>query len=385
MKEKFTIEGIHYESGKNVIIRVDEGFIVSIDEAADVKGNNKHYIAPGLIDNQINGYAGVDFSGDDLSSVSFKDAVQSVWNEGVTAFLPTLLTNSHENLIKNFATIAEVLNNDTFLGESVPGLHLEGPYISAEEGFRGCHPLRHIRRPSWNEFMTYQEAAGGRIIQITLAPEAEGAIQFIKLCIREGVTVAIGHTNANAYQISQAVDAGASISTHLGNGCANFIHRHLNPIWPQLADDRLKSSVIADGLHLTPQEIRVFFKTKGQDNLILASDVVYLAGMKPGRYTFLESEVELTKDGMLLNTELNCLAGASFPLIRGVGNIIEFTGCSLATAVNMASRNVSDIYRLKDRGSLTPSSRADIILFELKDNQLELNKTFVKGKLVFSL
>lgn len=383
MNEYFVIEGIHFETGKNVKIRISEGLIESVEEVAPGGKNMNIYIAPGLIDNQINGYAGVDFSGNELSQANIRHATEQILSEGVTSFLPTLATNSHQNLIKNFSILAETLDNDPGLALSIPGFHLEGPYISAEDGYRGCHPLQHIRKPSRTEFLEYQKAAKGRIIQVTLAPETEGALEFIKFCVQEGIVVAIGHSNASAEQIYQAVDAGARLSTHLGNGCANVIPRHLNPIWPQLSNDKLTPSIIADGQHLLPEEIRVFFKTKGAENIIITSDVVYLAGMKPGRYTFLEGEVILTEAGMLVNPGSNTLAGASFPIRIGVGNVIKFTGCSLATAINMASRNVAAIYKLNDRGELVSGKRADVILFELSDNRLKIIRTYVKGNLVY--
>jgi len=379
-----TIEGIHYETGKPVRIDIVDGLIRSINELSGSVNNDKNLlVAPGLIDNQINGFAGVDFSGNNLSADGMIEATQAIWREGVTTFLPTLITNSNENLLKNLIILEEARSSNESLGESIPGFHLEGPYISPDEGYRGCHPVKHIRKPSREEFLRYQQAAGGKIIQITLAPEIEGAMEFIRLCANDGIVVAIGHTNASADQIGQAVENGARLSTHLGNGCANFIHRHKNPIWPQLANDRLTPSVIADGQHLLPEEIRVFYKVKGPGNIILTSDVIYLAGMAPGKYTFLESEVILTEDGMLLNPELNCLAGASFPLKKGVENIMNFTGCSFANAIKMASENVAEVYRLHDRGTLLPGKRADIIMFERTDNQLKVIKTFLKGKLVY--
>lgn len=378
------IEGIHYESGKLVRIEIVDGLIGSINEIPVSKDENVNlFVAPGLIDNQINGYAGVDFSGDNLTTADVIAAVQAIWKEGITTFLPTLLTNSHEKLIKNLKILDEIIRKDDGLRKSIPGLHLEGPYISPEEGFRGCHPVQHIRKPSPEEFLSYQDAAGGRILQITLAPEIEGAMELIRLCTLDGIVVALGHTNASASQIMQAVDNGARLSTHLGNGCANFIHRHKNPIWPQLANDRLIPSIIADGLHLLPEEIKVFYKVKGPDNIILTSDVIYLAGMAPGKYTFLESEVILTEEGMLLNPELNCLAGASFSLKKGVENIMSFTGCSFTNAINMASRNVARVYSLNDRGTLAPGNRADIILFERVNNMIGIKETWLSGKPVF--
>ena len=378
------VSGIHYATGQPVKIGIRDGRIVSIFETAGSGKDLKDlFIAPGLIDNQINGYANIDFSGNNLSAGGVIEAAKAINRDGVTTFLPTLITGSHEHLIRNFAILHEALTKDERLAGSVPGFHLEGPYISPDEGYRGCHPVQHIRKPSWEEFSLYQKAAGGRIIQVTLAPELQGATEFIRLCKLHGITVAMGHTNSTAEDIDRAVVAGVSISTHLGNGCANFIHRHNNPIWPQLANELLISTIIADGFHLIPEELKVFYKVKGPDKLILTSDVIYLAGMAPGKYTFLESEVMLTKEGMLKNLAMNCLAGASFPLKTGVGNMMKFTGCSLKDAVNMASGNVARIYGLTDRGSLTVGNRADLILFEMDGDQLKIRKTYLNGELIF--
>ena len=377
------IEGIHYATGRPVRLTVRDGMIAGIAENRDeMKTGRDIYIAPGLIDNQINGYANVDFSGNDLSVSGFIHAAKQIWKSGVTTFLPTLITNSHENLIRNFGILRQALEENTIFEGSVPGFHLEGPYISPDEGFRGCHPVQHIRKPSLAEFRNYQEAAGGGIIHVTLAPELEGAQEFIRYCTAEGIITAMGHTNSNAAEIHTASECGVQLSTHLGNGCANMIHRHNNPIWPQLADERLIPTIIADGFHLLPEELRVFLKVKGPEKLILTSDVMYLAGMSPGKYMFMESEVLLTEEGMLRNTALNCLAGASFPLSTGVGNMIKFTGCSLEDAIAMASGNAARIYGMDDRGSLATGRRADIILFKIDDG-IKIVKTYLKGRLVF--
>ena len=383
-ENQFNIAGIHYASGRPVILNIKDGLIGNIREIDNHdKEARKLLIAPGLIDNQINGYANIDFSGSDLSAGGVIDAAKAIWKDGVTSFLPTLITGSHESLIKNFRILHEALSRDERLALSVPGFHLEGPYISPDEGYRGCHPVQYIRKPSWDEFTKYQEAAGGKIIQVTLAPELEGALDFISLCTLNRIVTSIGHTNSTTEDIGKAVESGARLSTHLGNGCANYIHRHNNPIWPQLANDLLTPTIIADGFHLLPDEYKVFLKVKGPGNIILTSDVIYLAGMAPGKYTFLESEVVLTEEGMLKNTALNCLAGASFPLRTGVGNMMKFTGCSLEEAIDMASGNVARTYGLDDRGSLSTGKRADLILFERDGDQIKIRKTYLNGQLVF--
>jgi N-acetylglucosamine-6-phosphate deacetylase len=382
-KIQSSVTGIHYITGQPIRVEITDGMISGIAETGPPEaGTMNLFLAPGLIDNQINGYAGVDFSGSDLTAEKVLTAANAIWKDGVTSFLPTVITGSHERLINNFRILNEALHSDKRLAGSVPGFHLEGPYISPDEGYRGCHPVQYIRKPSPDEFEAFQKAAGGKIIQVTLAPESEGALDFIKLCREAGIVIAIGHTKSTASEIEAAAECGARLSTHLGNGCANFIHRHYNPIWPQLANERLIPTIIADGFHLLPEELKVFLKVKGQDNLILTSDVVYLAGMAPGKYTFLESEVELTADGMLRNLEMNCLAGASFPLKTGVGNIMKFTGCSLENAINMASGNVARIYGLGDRGTLSPGKRADLILFERDRQVIKIIKTWLNGELV---
>jgi N-acetylglucosamine-6-phosphate deacetylase len=378
------INGFHYATGKPVTIEIRDGLIYSISEVENRIGAGKNlFIAPGLIDNQINGYAGIDFTGGSLTSDDVIKAAKAILKEGVTTFFPTLITSGHRRLAGNLNTLNKALEQDESLGFSVPGFHLEGPYISPEDGFRGCHPKEHIRKPSIEEFRELQAASGNNIIQVTLAPEIEGAMDLIKYCVSAGVTVAMGHTDATAAQIRIATDNGVRLSTHLGNGCANMIHRHNNPIWQQLADDRLTTSVIADGLHLLREELTVIYKVKGAGNMILTSDIVYLAGMAPEKYSYLGTEVLLTESGMLMDVRNNCLAGASFPLKKGVETMMSFTGCTLNEAINMASGNVARIYNLSDRGTIEEGKRADLILFEMDGNTINIRKTYLNGELVF--
>ncbi|MDD4108359.1 MAG: amidohydrolase family protein, partial [Prolixibacteraceae bacterium] len=290
---------------KNATIIVKEGIIDSISEGdadvpgaveIDAKGN---FVGPGLIDIQINGYNSVSFSlegaedspaaGADLSVEDVRKVTEGLWKEGVTTYLPTLTTNSQELLTKNFSIIARTMA-DPSLSLSMPGFHLEGPYISPVEGFRGAHPFEHVRKPDWNEFLEIYESSGKKISIITVAPEIEGMYDFIEKCKDLGIVVSLGHHNGSPEQIKQAIDHGASLATHLGNGCAANINRHVNPIWPQLADDRLKISFIADGFHLPPEVLRVFYKTKGVDNIVITSDITSYAGMPAGTYKIKSGE-----------------------------------------------------------------------------------------------
>jgi len=379
MAETWAVHGLHYETGKPVLIEIENGIIRNISDVHSQGVSGKDlYVAPGLIDNQVNGYHGVDFADERLSIDRIKRAAEALWKDGVTTFVPTLITGSHDDLIRNFKVLAQA-REDAFFNGSIPGFHLEGPYLSPEPGYYGCHPAQHLRKPSWREFMEYQEAAGGKIIEVTIAPELDGAIEFIRSCSENGIVTAIGHTNATAEQIDLAVENGARLSTHLGNGCANLINRHRNPLWPQLANDRLTPSLIADGHHLPPELIKVFYKIKGPENLILTSDVNHLIGMPPGDYMYLGNKVILTDEGLVMNPELNCLAGASLPLLKGIENMMNSTGCSLGVAVNLAGRNVARVLEMDDRGSLSEGKRADLILLEKNENRLQIKKSYLRG------
>ncbi|HKI44149.1 MAG TPA: N-acetylglucosamine-6-phosphate deacetylase [Balneolales bacterium] len=347
------------------------------DEDADIP-----YIAPGLIDNQVNGYKGIDFTEPGLSVEQVRQATTELWEEGITTYLPTLITSRPSDLIQNLKVLARAMQDPPIKG-SIAGIHLEGPYISPEDGYRGVHSKKWTKLPNWDEFTDYRKAALNNIRQVTLAPELDGAIDFIRKARSEGIVVALGHHNAPASTISKAIDAGATISTHLGNGCANTIHRHYNPLWPQLADDRLKASIIADGFHLTIPEMQVFYKAKGEKNLILVSDITKIGGLQPGKYLWHDMEVVLEESGLLKYPAQNVLAGSSMTLRRGIENMLRHTECSLSDAITMSTCNPAQLNGFEDRGSLETGKRADIILFDYDGRDLLIRKSIVSGDVVY--
>jgi len=381
------IEGLLYLNKKPVSVEIKDGKIVSVQQIAKLS-NESHpvYIAPGLIDNQVNGFAGVSFclAGGELNKEGIQKVTSELWKKGVTTYFPTLTTNSQEVLFKNFATLAKS-KNDEALNGSIAGYHLEGPYISPEDGYRGAHPLKFVRKPDWKEFMELYEASGRNILTVTIAPELDGAMEFIRKCTTMGITVAIGHHNASKAIVDQAVLNGARIATHLGNGCANMINRHNNPLWSQLANNQLMASIICDGFHLRDEEIAVFYKVKGPEKTIITSDVTSFATLPPGEYKNEDGEtIELTKEGMLRYPAQNVLYGSASPISIGVIHIMNVTGCTLGDAIQMASTNPAKLYGLTDRGTIAPGKRADLILFELSDSELVIKKTYVNGKLVYN-
>ena len=380
------IEGLLYLNKKPVSVEINEGKIISVQQIEKLSDESHPlYIAPGLIDNQVNGFAGVSFcfSGIELSNVDILKVTSELWKKGVTTYFPTLTTNSQEVLLRNFSILAKS-KDDGALHGSIAGYHLEGPYISPEDGYRGAHPLKFVRQPDWKEFMELYEASGRNILTVTIAPELDGAMEFIRKCTALGITVAIGHHNAPKAIVDEAVLNGAKISTHLGNGCANMINRHANPLWPQLANNQLMASIICDGFHLRDEEIAVFFKVKGMEKTIITSDVTSFATLPPGEYKNEEGEViELTPEGMLRYPAQNVLYGSASPISTGVIHVMNVTGCSLGEAIQMASTNPAKLYGLTDRGTIVPGKRADLILFEINDSGLAIKKTYVNGILVY--
>lgn len=375
------IRGILYSDGIPVSIYVDdEGIITAVEPIRDTRDQPDYYISPGLIDLQINGYMGIDFTDTTITQEDMREVTRALWSTGVTQYLPTVITNSDEVLQGCFRKLGKYVR-DPLIAASIPGFHLEGPYISPVKGFRGAHLEKYIRPADPEEFDTYMRLSGDNIRLVTVAPEFEGNLPFIDHATEAGAIVSLGHHNADAQLVDRAVEAGAKLSTHLGNGCANKINRHHNPLWPQLSNDSLNISIIADGFHLTREEVRTFYKVKGDEKTILISDALDLAGLPPGIYTRGEREIELTPNVVKFPAE-NVLAGAATPISRCVVQMMEFTGCSLKSAIQMASRNPARLLDLQT-GELRPGKRADLILFNLTDGDMKVMETFVAGKQVF--
>jgi len=386
---------------KNGTVVIRDGIIEAVtDGDPEVKGAIEldakgQYIAPGLIDIQVNGYNSVSFclegaentlaGNGELTVSDVRKVTEGLWKEGVTTYFPTLTTNGQDLLLKNFGILAKAMNDPSLLG-SIPGFHLEGPYISAIDGYRGAHPLEFVRKPDWKEFLEIYKASGEKILLITVAPEIEGAFEFIRKCRELGIVVSLGHHNGTAGQIKQAIDYGAGLATHLGNGCANMMNRHHNPIWPQLADDRLMISFIADGFHLPPEILQVFYKTKSAENIIITSDITSYAGLPAGTYKIKNGQtIEKTVEGNLrFSGQGGGLYGSATPLHKGVAHIMKVTGCGLVNAIQMTTLNPAHVHHLNDRGVLEPGKRADLILFTIGNDQILIQKTIVAGKEVYS-
>jgi N-acetylglucosamine-6-phosphate deacetylase len=356
-----TISGRDPATGHRIRVLIEDDRIASIEpcEAHDAVEENV-WLSHGLIDLQVNGYRGYDFNADTLTVAAVVDLTREILRTGVTSYAPTLITGPAERSLYILGVIARARASDPVVAACIPWVHMEGPSISPLDGYRGAHPLSDVREPSLREFDAWQKASGDLVGMVTLSPHWPGTSAYIAALVRRGVHVAIGHTHATADQIRSAVDAGATLSTHLGNAVPSRIERHPNSIWSQLAEGRLSASFIADGFHLPEEVLRVMLKVKGFERSILVSDSVALAGMPAGRYTSaIGDEVELSSNGLLSQCGSGLLAGSVIPLIDCVGECMRMTNCSLSAALRMATQTPAHLAGIE--GTLKVGARADVL------------------------
>ena len=371
---------ISIQDGRIVLIEKDDDAKLSLSA---IKATPLPYISAGLIDLQVNGYAGLDLNSGELTPETVSALCRKLCRLGVTSWLPTLITASKSSIISALQAIAEARRTDWLAEQMITGVHVEGPSISPLEGPRGAHPLQHVRAPSLVEFDEWQKASGNLVTLVTIAPEQTGAIDYIRALSAQNITVSIGHSAASPDDIHQAVDAGASMSTHLGNGVAATMPRHPNLIWAQLANDKLSAGFIADGWHLSPDTFKAMLRARGFERSFLVSDSVALAGMPAGRYEqAIGGTVEVSENGRIGVADTPYLAGAGLPLASNVPIAMQMANLSLAEALQLATSNPGHF--INGRGKLQIGERADLIsfIYEPQMKQLDIQAVWVAGKRV---
>ena len=348
-------------TGKGIAVTVAGGLISDITFTEQGEGR---WLSAGLVDLQVNGYAGHDLNGLTLDVATVRALCRALLKVGVTSFLPTLVTAPEARLIAALRTIDDACTQHADVASMVAGIHVEGPHIASEDGPRGAHSAADVRAPSVAEFDRWQLAAGGRVKLVTLSPHWPEAPAYISHLVKAGVVVSLGHTSADAAQITAAVDAGATLSTHLGNGSHATMNRRHNHLWPQLADDRLTAMFIADGHHLTPAQLKVMLRAKGLDRSLVVSDAVTLGGLPAGKYqTPIGGKVELRGDGFLAIDDGtgNYLAGAALPLIAAIPVLVNQVGLSLGETVALMTSAPGRF--VGGRGVLAIGQPADLMSF----------------------
>lgn len=378
-----TCSGIDATTGSGTEITFN-GNIESVRPAA---ARPTAWIAPGWVDIQVNGFAGVDYNSPATPHEEIARSVHVQYSAGVTRFYPTVITGSPDDMLgalKNLARAKDTLAE----GVAMDGFHVEGPHISPDEGPRGAHPKRCVRPPDIDEFRRWQEATDGRVRLVTIAPEWPQAPRYIEAVVAQNVVVSIGHTAAEARHIADAVSAGATMSTHLGNGAHGVMRRHPNYIWEQLAEDRLRASFIVDGIHLPGSFLKVALRAKGVERAVLVTDASSPAGCAPGRYRLGKQDVDLTADNRVVLAGQDRLAGSALKMDRGVENLMRLGELSLADAVRLATVNAARAGKVpgRERG-LEAGDRADFVLFDFDaaTKSIKVLATYVGGRRVWSL
>ncbi len=328
------------------------------------------WITPGLFDLQVNGIAGTSFTDPDVQAAALAAADQRIRSHGVSRYCPTVITRDAKTTI----AIVERLGGAMAAG-AMPaawGIHLEGPYISSEDGYRGVHRREYARDPDWREFRLFQEASGGRVRIVTVAPERPGSEEFIRQAAGSGLVVSLGHTNAAPADVERAVRAGARMSTHLFNGCARLIDRHVNPIYSQLAADELFACFIADGHHIPPSALRVGLRTKGPDRSILVSDIAHLSGLPDGAHEMEGNQVEV-RDGGIWVKGSYLLSGAARTLEQDVELLARGGEPGIERALLMASAAPSAAVGERAWAELLPGRRGPMAVFSWDGATLALS------------
>jgi N-acetylglucosamine-6-phosphate deacetylase len=364
---------------------VEVEFNGSITRVAASPGETGLWLAPGFIDIQVNGYAAVDYN---LPTSSHEEIARSLRVQfacGVTRLYPTVITGSPERMagsLANLARAAEAIPE----GPAIDGFHVEGPFISPDDGPRGAHQRQWVRKPDIDEYRRWQDSARGRIRLVTVSPEWAETPHFIETVVADGVVASIGHTKATPEQLADAIAAGATLSTHLGNGAHAVMRRHPNYIWDQLAEDRLMADFIVDGIHLPAAFLKVALRAKGIERSVLVTDASTPAGAAPGRYVLGEQEVEHTPDRKVVLVGTEKLAGSALLMHEGVENLMKLAGLSLADAVRMATVNAAVAGKVPARSKgLAVGERADFVQFRFDPDRKKIGivATWVDGKQVY--
>jgi N-acetylglucosamine-6-phosphate deacetylase len=370
------IEGIDIYSEEPKKITIENGVIADIQS---IEANSCHrHLSRGFFDMQINGYNGIDYSSNTLDIQKIQSLTKMLGASGTTKHVPTIITNSKELICKNLRTILDATISDSNIYHAIPAIHVEGPFISKEDGPRGAHDISFIRDPSIEELDAWQEASGNLLKLITIAPEAKNALEFTKEAVSRGIRIAIGHANPSDEQIDALIEAGATLSTHLGNGSHALLPRLKNHIWKQVADDRLTAGIISDGFHVPQSVLKTFLRTKGIENIILVSDATLLGGKEPGQYRWGNIDVEVFRDGHLGLLGTAFLAGAGHLLDWDIKVFMDATGLPLNQVIPAVTINPAKALGVSfQSGDFQIGEPANLIAFSVENNRLHVTNAWM--------
>jgi N-acetylglucosamine-6-phosphate deacetylase len=293
-----------------------------------------------LFDLQVNGYAGIDFQRLELSATQITQATKALVRDGTTRILATLITDRVERLVQKLERFEEL--SDENAKSVIVGYHVEGPFLNPADGFRGAHNPNDMVAPDVALVERLLKASQGKLRLLTLAPELPGSIEVIRFAVARGVRIAIGHSNASHADIDAAIEAGATLCTHLGNGVPNMLPRHNNVIQRLLARDELIAVFIPDGIHLPADTLKNFCRAKPADKILFTTDCMAAAGAPPGQYTLGEHSLFVASDGVVRSASSDSFAGSSLTMSVAVKNAQRYLGISAQEAQVACGSRVAD-------------------------------------------
>lgn len=352
-----------FENGK--IAKIGEG-----EYKGDAKDCNGLTAMPGFIDIHIHGSAGIDFM--DAEAKDYKIIADSLYKEGVTTFLATTLTSDKESLAKVCKTVKDVKKEIPSLG----GIHFEGPYIN--EKHKGAQNAEFIRNPNIEEFDELQELSGNNVRYITLAPEKEGAMEFIEHIHKEGVTVSAGHSDATFDDVKEAIARGLTNTTHTHNAMSGHHHRKPGIVTAAFYFDELFTEFICDKIHVCPNVLMTSYKIIGPERFIMITDALKVKNSSIEKFQLFGLDC-IKKDGAAYLTT-GPLAGSLLTMDQGLRNMKEITGASLVDLAKITSRNAAKAIHFADRGVIEEGKLADIVIL---DDSLHVKETYKEGKKVY--
>jgi len=374
------ISAINVLNNQAIEITLDKGLISGVSKTDPKPG--MPYVCPGgMIDTQVNGYLGLDYSDPNFNYESVYNICNALAKTGTLQHFATIVTRPHKTILRNIDYIMEARRSSATVRNALTGIHIEGNYISEKDGPRGAHDRKYVRKASIGELDQYLKHSDGLLKCITVGAEVEGILELIRYAVSCGIVVALGHTGATRAQIEAAVEAGARVATHLGNGNYQAIDRFDNPLWPLIRNERVTASVIADLCHVTPELLWIISRCKDSSKIVLVSDLAPCAGLPMGKLKWGKMKVEIVADGSVRLAGTPYLAGAGSSLFKDVFNFAKVAGMDMQTAFRLATENPVNTYYLDSaRLQLGVGQSADFILFDAQGN---LGSVYMQGTRLF--
>jgi N-acetylglucosamine-6-phosphate deacetylase len=343
----------------------DAAQITSLQPASSTAEAALPWLAPALVDLQVNGFAGVDFQQNDLDATALLEATRSLQQAGCGRFFLTLITDDWQQLLHRLQQLHTLRHSLPELAAAIAGWHIEGPFLSTEPGYCGAHDPAYMPDPTTAHIRELRAAAGADPLLLTIAPERDGAIPAIQLAVELGCRVSLGHTNASTELLELAGRAGASGFTHLGNACPQLLDRHDNILWRALDLPKLRVSLIPDAIHVAPSLFRLIHRAHDPARIHYVSDATAAAAAPPGRYTIGPIQIQVGPDQVVRHPGKTNFAGSALRPIDGVFRAAHMLGKSWREVWDAFSVNPAHFVGLE--AALLPGAPADFCLLELNE------------------